>query len=220
MSQYPELLRKAEQADGFQDKCKRCPVNSAARAMCSYTAWPDQSLAATADAIINDPAVRSIILHPTAEGGMPHTRPNIICLPAYYPEVKLRTTLTHEMIHISQRRQPSLWASRCAVEGWKAVDEDDIPQEWVRRSRLNPDTAANRWLAWDGHVPLPLFVREDRPELRDVVVRWYDMEEGLLRSQPPASLVKKYGSLGTSSMEHPYELWAYQSETCSNAHIR
>ena len=207
------LIAKAEAIDGFQKQCKRDPVNSAARAICSYTAWPDQSLAATADAIINDPAVRTVILHPTAEGGMPHTRPDLICLPAYYPEAKLTTTLKHEMIHISQRRQPTLWASRAVVEGWKAVEDDDIPQEWLRRCRLNPDTAAARWFAWEGrYVPLPLFVREDRPELRDVVVRWYDMAEWRVSSQPPSSLIKKYGSLGSSSLEHPYELWAYKGE--------
>ena len=214
MSNASQLLARAEQADRFQAKCKRCVVNSAARAVCSYTAWPDQTLAATADAIIKDPSVRTVILHPTAEGGMPHTRADaLICLPAYYPEAKLHTTLKHEMIHISQRRQSTLWASRAIIDGWKKVDEDDLPQEWVRRCRLNPDTAENRWFAWEGrYVPLPLFVREDRPELRDVVVRWYDMKEWRVDSRAPASMVKKYGNLGTSSMEHPYELWAYEGE--------
>lgn len=207
------ILQKVEHIDGFQNLCKRCSVNSLARARCSYTIWNDQSLAEKAMSFsFMEPHVEVVIMNPSAEGGMPHTRGlSLICLPAYFPESRLADTLRHELVHISQRQIPSVWATRARMDGWVHVEDSVIPENWLSRCRLNPDTAAARFFAWEGrHVPLPLFVREDKPDLHDIVVRWYDIEEGIVKSPPPASFSKKYGnSVNASSMEHPYELWAY-----------
>jgi hypothetical protein len=206
-------LDKAEKADNFFRKVAASPANTLARQRCSYTLWNDQSLAKKAAELLHpdDKAfVSVVILNPSAEGGMPHTRPGLICLPAYFPDSQLEETMRHEMIHISQKRQPSLWNTRAEMEGWKQVKDTDIPSEWLSRCRLNPDTASARFFAWQGrHVPLPLFIREDKPEIRDVQVRWYDMAEGIVKSRPPTSFTEIYGTLGSSSAEHPYELWAY-----------
>jgi hypothetical protein len=208
-------LASAEQLDQFQEMCKRDPVNAAARARCSYTLWNDQSLAVQAKTFLKSmqggTGVEVVVLNPSAEGGMPHTRAgSLICIPAYH--TSLEETLRHEMVHIQQRREPALWKMKMQLEGWQAVGDGSVPEVWRRRCRLNPDTCAARWFAWqERYVPLPLFVREDKPDLRDVVVRWYDMEEGIVQSSPPSSFSKRYGELGTSSMEHPYELWAYKA---------
>lgn len=204
-------LELAEKLDGYQAMCKKDRINAAARARCSYTLWNDQSLAIEAKGLLKDSSINVVVLHPSAEGGMPHTRAGpLICIPAYH--TGLEQTLRHEMIHIQQRKEPALWKVKLDLEGWKAVSEAVIPEVWRRRCRLNPDTAAARWFAWQGrYVPLPLFVREDKPDLRDVVVRWYDIQEGVVQSTAPSSFSKRYGSLSTSSMEHPYELWAYKS---------
>jgi hypothetical protein len=208
-------LASAEQLDQFQEMCKKDPVNAAARARCSYTLWNDQSLAVQAKTFLKSmqggTGVEVVVLNPSAEGGMPHTRAgSLICIPAYH--TSLEETLRHEMVHIQQRREPALWKMKMQLEGWQAVGDGSVPEVWRRRCRLNPDTCAARWFAWqERYVPLPLFVREDKPDLRDVVVRWYDMEEGIVQSSPPSSFSKRYGELGTSSMEHPYELWAYKA---------
>lgn len=208
-------LALAEREDGYEAMCKRDPVNAAARARCSYTLWNDQSLAVEAKAFLqslqNGRGVDVVVLNPSAEGGMPHTRAGpLICIPAYH--TGLEETLRHEMVHIQQRREPALWKMKVAIDGWKPVGDSAIPEVWRRRCRLNPDTCAARWFSWKGrYVPLPLFVREDKPDLRDVVVRWFDIEEGVVQSSPPLSFSKRYGELGTSSMEHPYELYAYKS---------
>jgi hypothetical protein len=205
-------LALAERGDNYQEMCKRDPVNAAARARCSYTLWNDQSLAVEAKAFLPSWArdVDVVVLNPSAEGGMPHTRAGpLICIPAYH--TGLEETLRHEMVHIQQRKEPALWKMKMELEGWKAVGDSAIPDIWRRRCRLNPDTCTARWFAWQGrYVPLPLFVREDKPDLRDIVVRWYDMEEGIVQATP-SSFFKRYGDLGASSMEHPYELWAYRS---------
>jgi hypothetical protein len=206
-------LAHAEQYDRFVQRCNECPINRLARAKCSYTAWNDQSLAIKAKSFLHkkDEHVSVLIVNPSAEGGMPHTRaPSLICLPAYYPEAKLEDTLKHELVHISQRRNASLWLTRAKMEGWEPVSESEIPSSWLARCRLNPDTASARFFAWQGrHVPLPLYIREDKPDLRDIQVRWYDKQEGIVKTAIPTSFTQKYGSIGQSSIEHPYELWAY-----------
>jgi len=204
-------LANAERLDRFVQRCNECPINRLARAKCSYTAWNDQSLAMKANSFLQGEEVSVLIVNPSAEGGMPHTRaPSLICLPAYYSEAKLEDTLKHELVHISQRRNASLWLTRAKMEGWAPVDESEIPQNWLSRCRLNPDTAATRFFAWQGrHVPLPLYVREDKPDLRDIQVRWYDRQEGIVKTASPTSFTQKYGNLSASSIEHPYELWAY-----------
>jgi hypothetical protein len=205
-------LAHAERLDRFVERCNKCTINRLARTKCSYTAWNDQSLATKAKSFLQEYAdVSVLIVNPSAEGGMPHTRaPSLICLPAYYPESKLEETLKHELVHISQRRNASLWRTRATMEGWEPVAESEIPSSWLARCRLNPDTAAARFFAWQGrHVPLPLYIREDKPDLRDVQVRWYDRQEGIVKTATPTSFTQKYGNLGASSIEHPYELWAY-----------
>jgi len=210
------ILERAEHIDGFQELCKRNEVNRLARMKCSYTAWNDQSLAEKAKAFLGTMEagddIHVVILNPSAEGGMPHTRaPAVICLPAYFSEARLPDTLKHELVHISQRRIPEVWETRARMEGWVRVSESVIPENWLRRCRLNPDTVGARFFAWEGrHVPLPLFVREDKPDLRETVVRWYDMRDGIVKSAVPPSFSKKYGgNLSSSAMEHPYELSAY-----------
>jgi hypothetical protein len=200
------LLRMAEQTDGYQAACQASPVNRLARRFCQYIPWPDQSEAPVQD------GVHIVILSPSADGGMPHTRAgNLICLPAYFPRSRLAETLAHERVHLDQRNRPLAWRQRLQEEGWSAVEESELPSDWVRRCRLNPDTFAARFWAWEGrYVPLPVFVREDKPELRDIEVRWYDRQEKRVGISVPLSYRKKYGTVSQAQMEHPYELHAYK----------
>ena len=207
-----EDLLQADRLDGYTSACLHSPINSLARRLCHYIPWNDQSLAKIAKEMLPNENVKIIILTPSADGGMPHTRaPNIICLPAYYPESRLKETLAHELVHISQRKNPQEWSKRALSEGWMEVSEHDIPAEYVSRCRLNPDTFDSRFWAWEGrHVPLPLFIREEKPELREISLRWWDMSEKRLSSHRPSSFTRKYGNVSDSSAEHPYELWAYE----------
>jgi hypothetical protein len=154
-------------------------------------------------------------MSPSVEGGMPHTRaPNIICLPAFYPDGRLRETLRHEMIHIDQRKRFEAWRQRVLEEGWTFVQNADgeIPAEWRQRCRLNPDTCLYPFFAWEGrYVPLPLFERVDDPDLHEIEIRWFDRKTGLVSKRTPPSFVLKYGpDLSASEMEHPFELLAYR----------
>lgn len=205
------ILLQAEAADHFHAAVAASPINVAARTACSYTVWPDQSLAEKAQRMVGDKAT-VVILHPTAEGGMPHTRSlqhgvkGMIALPAYYPESRLAETLRHELVHIEQRtKAPALESA------WQRADEREIPEHFLTRARLNPDTAQARWWAWEGrHIPIPVFEREDKPRLQDIAVFWYDRRTGRAIRQAPASLTERYGDLTPAQAEHPYELAAYK----------
>ena len=200
-----DLLRRAETHDGYMAACAQSHINSLARRRCTYAPWPQQAQTH------QPPGTQIVIMDPSAEGGMPHTRPpNIICIPAYYPESKLKETLAHELIHIDQRKNPARWEQRAENEGWKKVDDSAIPKDLRDRCRLNPDTFLSRFWAWEGrYVPLPIYKREDKPDLRDIAIRWYDLKEEIVQIVIPPSFTRKYGIKDTSAMEHPYELWAY-----------
>jgi hypothetical protein len=212
MEEY--LLQQADFIDKYRSACQRDGINQRARRECDYVPWHDQSEGYDAQKIIGS-QYRVIIMNPSADAGLPHTRaPNLICIPAMYPQQKLYDTLQHEMIHVHQRLEPEVWAERLVKEGWSPVSEWEavrrIPQEHLRRVRLNPDTLACRFQAWEGrYVPLPLFVREDKPSLQETVVRWYDLEDEVMRHDPPITFIKRYGQVEKSAQEHPFELWAY-----------
>jgi hypothetical protein len=218
MRQAQATLKTAESLDSYELASSSCPINSKARTFCQYIAWQDQSLsekavASAAAAKAESKDITVVILSPSAEGGMPHTRaPNVICLPAYFPEERLAETMEHELVHIDQRKNPQAWREKLAAHGWTPASREEIPQQWRSRVRINPDTHTAQFWKWAGrYIPLPLFEREDKPVLREISVRWWDTLDQRLNSLPPTSFTQKYGSLGASSMEHPYELYAYHN---------
>jgi hypothetical protein len=215
MEQY--VLEQADRLDNYQTACQRDALNARARRQCDYVPWHDQSDGYAIQKTVGS-SVHVIIMNPSADAGMPHTRaPNVICFPAYFSKERLPETLHHEMIHIYQRQNPEAWKERLVMEGWSPVSEWDavqkIPREHLQRVRLNPDTIACRFQAWEGrYVPLCLFEREDKPNLRETTVRWFDLENGKLRHDPPNTLIRRYGQISKSAQEHPFELWAYSND--------
>jgi hypothetical protein len=214
MEEAREQLELAEMRDGFLRKVRSDPLNRAARRSCPYTVWNDQSLAKRAEGILKSMGkedIRVLIVSPSTEAGMPHTRAgSCICLPAYWPDDQLISTLQHELVHIDQRRHAIRWSQRLAGEGWTAVSEGRIPDDWVRRCRLNPDTCQERFWAWKAKwVALPVFEREDAPILRDIDIFWYDLETGEALRKAPSSYIARYGQRTKSEQEHPFELFAY-----------
>jgi hypothetical protein len=213
-----ELLKKADTIDKYQSACQRDALNARARIGCDYVPWHDQSQGYKAQKIVGS-GYHIVIMNPSADAGLPHTRAtNLICIPAFFPQERLQETLQHEMIHVNQRENEERWKEQLIQQGWSPVSEWEaiasIPQEHLRRCRLNPDTISCRFQAWGNrYVPLPLFIRDDKPSLKETVVKWYDLEDERLRSDPPISYTKRYGKVGMSSQEHPFELWAYSNES-------
>ena len=196
-------LRQAEELDTFFSLVNQNPVNRLARQGLSYLPvnnYTEKWLGGT----------EIVTMNPTAEAGMPHTRPpNIICMPQWFPDSKREETLAHEFVHIHQRRYLDKWNRYFQQEGWSRVDPYELPERMVLRCRMNPDTIDQPFWSWKNqYVPLPLFEREDKPQLRQVTVQWYDMESGIRQPEPPRSFLEQYGSAPQS--EHPREVAAVE----------
>ena len=199
-----DKLRIAETYDHYFQTISNSPINQKARESLFYGAMKED----TEPYLLN---TEIVTMHPSAEAGLPHTRPpNIICMPIYYPEEQMKTTLPHELIHIDQRRRKYKWDAYFEYEGWTLLNESEIPLRWLQRCRMNPDTIDERFWAWKGrYVPLPLFEREDKPDLRQVLIHWWDKETGIKTNQPPRLFQERYGSM-PSQPEHPRELAAVE----------
>ncbi len=195
------FLDHAESIDQYRTACAEDLVNSLARQNQSYTLMSGGKPQ-------SGPYGTTIVqLYPNADGGLPHTRPpNLICVPAYYN--LNNETLLHETLHVHQRKNKYDWNSYFYRQGWIPIPEQTIPERWVRRTRLNPDTLDQRFYAWENQwVPLPLFEREDKPDLRSCLVRWWDMRSGSLLSDPPRSFEATFGK-NHPQPEHPREVSA------------
>lgn len=196
-------LREAEQLDSFFQRVNQNPVNQRAREALSYLPVYNYTEPWLGNTEI-------VTMNPTAEAGMPHTRPpNIICMPHYFPESQREKTLAHEYVHIHQRRNVDQWNRFFKKEGWSRIDPLELPERLVSRCRMNPDTIDQPFWRWkDRFVPLPLFEREDKPQLRQVVVHWYDLESGARQPEAPRSFLELYGDAPQS--EHPREVAAVE----------
>lgn len=216
------LLNQAEGIDGYRAACSASFSNAVARKSCIYTpAMVSQKeadrLLAAVDRIDLLNSANVIVMNPAAENGYPHTRPlDIVCMPTTSIEGVstdvLENTLRHEAIHLHQRANPETWVAICRKEGWEPIQPAAIPLRLRGRCRLNPDTfRPHQFWAWRSrHVPLPLFSTDSPSNLGDVVVKWYDLEEGRLLSSSPQSFKARYG-LAPSQPEHPFELLAVEA---------
>jgi len=210
-----DILSRAESIDAYLEKCKYNRVNSGARGGSRYelsSIGPQEAKAiqTTARDIPLLETCEIVILDPSADKGLPHTRPpNYVCLPASMstkgPDFTI--TLIHEAIHVHQRDYPDIWERELRRIGWAPVTADAIPDEFTEGVRINPDTCMTPYWAWDKYfVPLPIFKSDHAPQLNDVAVKWFDTRYSTLSSRAPESFRRRYGDIGY--IEHPYEIYA------------
>lgn len=221
MSLAQQMLDLAETKDGYRMACMSSSLNAAARVNQRYTPFflENSDIEKLYTKIFKVPILSTmdvVVLHPSAENGYPHTRPDsIICLPSSVvkqsDDDSLINTLIHEAIHIHQRRYQDIWFTACKKEGWTPISESTIPEDFLLRCRLNPDTfSPQRFWAWETYnVPLPLFFREDYPTMDGIQIKWLDIRNNTLFSEPPSSFELRYGT-NASQPEHPYELLAVE----------
>ena len=221
MSMAQVALDKAEALDGYRAACAASPLNAIARENQVYAPsfLEKKDLQKLYSRIFTIPLMSSIdvvVLHPSADNGYPHTRPNsIVCIPTnvvtQIDNNALENTLIHEAIHIHQRRNREMWSTACVREGWTPVSNNQIPPMFLERCRLNPDTfEQQRFWAWESYnVPLPLFIREDYPTMEGVQIKWLDLRNNTVFTDSPSSFKKRYGP-NPPQPEHPYELLAVE----------
>ena len=136
------LLQQAEQIDQYLSECDDDWVNFLARKHNMYA----PNTISTTDTVDyynslfkrlsyylpkqlhNVGDIKIVVLMPTADGGMPHTRPpNIICYPGQRGVThgtvnsiinESPITFVHEVCHVHQRKFSKMWTKLFAEMGW------------------------------------------------------------------------------------------------------
>jgi hypothetical protein len=217
------LLDNAERKDFYLEECHDDKVNSLARKSLSYSpnmislrdmnyaiSYGDGSIANLPTRLANDLGeVKIIQLMPSADGGMPHTRPGrIIC----YPDISQffsRTTLIHELWHIHQREFKDEWFKTFKRLGWTMWD-GKIPENLEKARRYNPDTIdCPFWIFNDEWIPIPIFKDISRPNVADVEIWFYNPVKQYHVTRVPNEILSYFPNLPPNAYEHPRELTAY-----------
>ena len=217
------LLNEAERDDFYIEECHDDKANSLARKNLTYsansmsngeykyaTAHLEQSKALIPVRLLNDlKEVKIIQLMPTADGGMPHTRPGgIICYPDFRQLIS-STTLIHELWHVHQRLFKDLWFKTFKRLGW-TMWNGDLPEQLDKARRYNPDTIDYPfWIFDDQWIPLPIFKDISKPNVAEVEIWFYNPKLQYHVKKVPEELLIFYPDLPAAAYEHPRELTAY-----------
>jgi hypothetical protein len=214
--QAATLLQRAEDEDGYLAACAAHPANAAARRGYHTNRIPPALEERLTDALqslrlprrLQMGRIPVVHLHPSSDGGMPHSRPNMVCVP-HLEQIHSEETMIHELWHVHQRRYQKEWAVVFAVLGWRPW-RGDLPAGLEKHRRINPDTVdAPLWIFEETWVAVPLFRDVVSPDLREADVWFYDVRDGRRTRTVPAGLLEWFPSLPPSAYEHPRELAAY-----------
>jgi len=161
--------------------------------------------------ILRSLSVTIVPLMPTADGGMPHTRPSdLVCLPQSGGSIN-KTTFVHELWHLHQRAHYSEWVS-FFEKAWKwRPFQGDLPAGLEAQRRLNPDILRDPLWVWDSTwVPVCLFLNPSTPSFQETATWFFNVKSGThVRDLPEAMAAFFSRSLSPSAYEHPCETSAY-----------
>lgn len=154
--------------------------------------------------------VKIIPLMPTADGGMPHTRPNNIICYGNVNQIYSLNTLIHELWHIHQRNFKEEWAKILESIGWKEWS-GVLPDKLKDKYRLNPDTVDSPlWIYNNTWVPLPIFKDISTPKIGEVNIWCYNVKTGQYVTSIPKEMKERFSDkLPDVAFEHPREIAAY-----------
>jgi len=218
-----ELLNKAEKDDMYLEECYDNKTNALARKNMTYAANMiplkdfNYAKAFLESALEYLPLrlqeelgeIKIVQLMPSADGGMPHTRPGgVICFPDI-SQLFSKTTLIHELWHVHQRQHQDVWLRAFKELGWLPWS-GQLPDRLEANRRYNPDTIdVPLWIYNDTWVPVPIFRDITRPNVGQVDIWFYNSSRGYHTREIPAEISEVYVDLPASAYEHPRELTAY-----------
>jgi len=148
-------------------------------------------------------------LMPSAEGGMPHTRPpNVICYPDL-SRLSSTSTLIHELWHVHQRKYSEKWRQIFKQLGWEEW-LGELPGGLEKYRRYNPDTIdCPLWIYRGKWVPVPVFQSVTQPKMGEVNMWFYTPNGGYHVTSTPSELALAYRGLPLTAYENPREITAY-----------
>jgi hypothetical protein len=206
-----QALYLAERIDNYREQVENSPINRAARRGQNYlpsTQSVDREVPII-DLSQPWPFGQVVWMDPTADNGLPHTRPpNLICISRDISEGDINSTILHERVHVSQRLHPKVW-EQIMFEAWIFKPwHGSLPADIESRRRLNPDLIYLPDFIWqDTWVPMALFKSRSQPILNEVDVVWWNDSTRTLHRDPPPGWLDFFGNI--PSGEHPYEIIAY-----------
>jgi hypothetical protein len=222
--QAEQYIAYAESKDQYLQECYEDKRNALARMnaiyapnrvsqrdIIVYQSILDQHLAKLPTRLLTDlHEVRIIQLMPSADAGMPHTRPgNMICYPDL-SQIKSLTTLTHELLHIHQRLyHDEVWVPKFSKLGWREW-MGSLPYSLESYRRYNPDTIdCPLWIFQEKWVPVPVFRDITHPKLNEVDIWFYNPGTGYHVQKLPKEIEESFPNAPAGAYEHPRELMAY-----------
>lgn len=135
------------------------------------------------------------------ENGYPHTLKDVIVLNSRVLESSnkdLINTLTHEKIHIYQRKYQDETSTLLSILSYKEISSGIIPEIILRRKRNNPDI--KNYYMKDNIINLQLYL-SDQP-------RNISSSSSYSYNTKTKQLQKASRNYNTSQTEHPYEIMA------------
>lgn len=215
------LLQTAERKDFYLQECYDDEANYKSRKSMTYMpnqiALQDRTYAyAFLDSLqipqrlrMDLSKVHIIQLMPSADGGMPHTRPeSVICLPDI-SQLFSKSTMIHELWHIHQRKYNMIWLQVFQNMGWQLWD-GEFPEHLEKYRRYNPDTIdCPLWIYNDTWIPVPIFRDISKPKVNDVEIWFYNPHKKYHVRQIPGEISEYFTNLPPSAYEHPREITAY-----------
>jgi hypothetical protein len=222
-SEASQKLLESEQKDFYLEECYDHVANAKARERQTYRPnsishhdlqsamlYVESVKSILPRRLMMDLSTISIIqLMPTADDGMPHTRPHsVICFPDISQLFSI-TTLKHELWHIHQRIYQEEWLRIFESIGWKPWS-GKLPEKLELYRRLNPDTIDHpNWVFRNTWVPIPVFQNITHPKVSEVDICFYHITEQYHTRKVPTELQMYFSGLSMIAFEHPREITAY-----------
>lgn len=164
--------------------------------------------------------VRLVPLMPSADAGMPHTRPGaLICYPDLSRFFQV-STLIHELWHVHQRIYHAEWAKVFHAWGWTEAGEELLPRKLLTSRRYNPDTIDSPvWIFRATWIPVPVFKDISQPRVDETEIWFVHAKEGYHVRAVPEEMRSEYPTAPPAAFEHPREMAAYLlSDPSQHAH--
>lgn len=145
--------------------------------------------------------------------GLPHTTNShtIRMTEAVYNASRREITLSHERIHLDQKRNPNVWREfykRFWDYEMYSSAPHDLPIDYVKNLRPNPDTSDAPWALWRGRWVFFPNYGPDRT-LRNARIMVWDTQTKTIVSPPPEwKAMFCVSNNCPHQFEHPHELSA------------